>query len=549
MFAAVALVGVGADAPVPTFGGWAALPALGLCFAAGLIPGARCGRAAYGLLAVAFATLLCAAELVFRLRGPIPSEAPGETAWHLLALYGGAVLAFAAGPGPLARITLWVAALAVVALTRAMLPSAAPAELRSDLVPLALSGVFAAVILAASGVSVWVSKRERVPPAHAAASYGRIRIAAQLFIVIAAAAGLASGAALRKAEARSTSDPSARASRMLHDSVTARLWPEAVLTGFGAPAARRIIDARRLPDKTPAPQWSGVRGFTAAYGTAGLMIAAILVCGLVRLGAREMEADSPPPAAGLAPAAGAAASAFLIGLWVSGMPDSSLILFLIAGWLGLTLNCASGRNASVQRAARTALPDRPQGFVRRSIAPLSCALSATIVFGAAGLLAGPAWTTRMVGSVTSPEALLDPELPRRIHRAMLFSPWSPAPHLLEAARLREELSRTAVGEDFDRTLFHRACEAYEAAIRLDPFSEVPYSRLGVILHAAGRTADAERMLAEGLERMPGSEGLADQRYYYLRDSGDAAAAAELTDQTLTLLPESEKWLSRLNPDD
>lgn len=548
LFAALTLAGIGADSPLPAIGRWSALPALALCFALNLLPAPRgCDRAgrtgnpaARGFVVLAAITAFCLAELRLRLAGPIPHEGLSEVTWHLIALYSGAAMAFAAapasgsagGPGPLGRLLAWTAALGVIAATRMMLPTSAPVALRSDLLPLGVSGLVALAMLAGHAIAARGRPASQDVPDSRVPS-ARRWIAASV-ISLALVAGLVAGAAIASAERAALSatgdEPGAEplAALLLRDEAAARLWPESVLAGFGARTAARLVEARCPSPAAPPPQWLGPRGFLAAGGVAGVVLASLLFVSLCRIAADGTASSR----------AAAATAAVLAGLCVTGMPGSSLILLLIAGWTGLAFR------------ARATTPDPESaraGFVRRGLDFGARGASVVLISCVALLLLGPAWTTRTVHSVTSPADLTSPDLPRRIYRARLFNPWDPDPLLLDAARLREELSRTVSGESFDQTLFERVRRAYETAVALDPYREVSYSRLGVILHAAERDAEAGRVLEAGVDRIPGSEALADQLYYHLRDSGDTEDARrirELLHDALRRWPASAKWKAR-----
>jgi hypothetical protein len=136
------------------------------------------------------------------------------------------------------------------------------------------------------------------------------------------------------------------------------------------------------------------------------------------------------------------------------------------------------------------------------------------------------------------ETQADEELMSRLDSAEKRLPWHPVPHIIRAAWLRAELTRSP---GWDENLFRSICAAYEKAMALDPYEPTIALKLAEVQVIAERTDAALHTARIAMERTPGSVDLLTWVYFHATTHNQTQTAAEMIDRSLYLEPEAARW--------
>lgn len=296
------------------------------------------------------------------------------------------------------------------------------------------------------------------------------------------------------------------------------LWAQSGLAGHGYSVTMRLLRAWTEPMAVAEPRWMGWTGFLA---TGGLLAVGVLAAMSAVLVTREYLGRMEHRAAALA-------AQFVIGLTLVGGPNSLVPLLVLIVWIALALSTplagATGRR----------LPDDP---ARQRI--YKGAMVAAVVTLAVMCLnfRGPFAASSELGKLGL-ETEADAPLKDRLAAAERRLPWHPVPHIIRAAWLRGELTRSP---KWDENLYRAICAEYEAAMALDPYEPTIALKLAEVQSIAERTAAAMETARAAMTRTPGSADLLAWVYFHARTNNQAQAAADMIERSLYLQPEAPLW--------
>lgn len=298
------------------------------------------------------------------------------------------------------------------------------------------------------------------------------------------------------------------------------LWAQSVLTGHGSGPLMRLLRTATEPLAVVDPRWMGWTGFLAGGGVASLVI---LVGFSLALIWRELHS-------GVEHRAGALGAQFTISLIVLGGPNSMIPLLLLIGWGALAFSTP----------VESEPPPRGEALFSFDLSRMfRWGLVASLVLMAIVCLRfRRPFNANEILKELHAERRATPELEQRLERAEALHPWTPVPHMIRAAWLREALTES---KRWDESLFRSICRAYNEAIRLDPYEPTIVLRLADVQSIAERSDAALETVHAALKRTPGAMEVSAWAYFHATTHNRMDVAARMVERSLMLEPDESRW--------